>query len=136
MIFSKGEGKQVYAITVKVLAIVVAIRKLIPDLEENASLTFRGKLLAEGKAIVYDLTAGEPIKRRAKRKTAQEVEADEAGAEVDAAEGAAEGTATLQREAERRTGKNTGRYAARNTVVENKCLVFTEKVTRQAFCFD
>lgn len=89
VIFSKGEGKQVYAITVKVPAIVVAIRKLIPDLEENASLTFRGKLLAEDKAIVYDLTAGEPIKRRAKRKTAQEAEADEAEAEVDATEGAA-----------------------------------------------
>ena len=93
VIFSKGEGKQVYAITVKVPAIVVAIRKLIPDLEENASLTFRGKLLAEDKAIVYDLTTGEPIKRRAKRKTAQEAEAGESKAEVDVAEGAAADTA-------------------------------------------
>lgn len=91
VIFSKGEGKQVYAITVKVPAIVVAIRKLIPDLEENASLTFRGKLLAEDKAIVYDLTTGEPIKRRAKRKTSQET--DEAETEVDATEGAASDTA-------------------------------------------
>ena len=93
VIFSKGEGKQVYAITVKVPAIVVAIRKLIPDLEENASLTFRGKLLAEDKAIVYDLTAGEPIKRRAKRKTAQEAETGESEAEVDATEGATADTA-------------------------------------------
>jgi len=97
VIFSKGEGKQVYAITVKVPAIVVAIRKLIPDLEENASLTFRGKLLAEDKAIVYDLTAGEPIKRRAKRKAAQEAEADEAEAEVDTTEGAADTTAPAKR---------------------------------------
>ena len=66
--FSKGEGKQVYAITVKIPAIVVAIRKLLPDLDENDSLTFKGKLFADDKAIVYDLTEGEPIKRRKRRK--------------------------------------------------------------------
>ena len=67
VVFSKGEGKQVYAITVKVPAIVVAIRKLIPEIGENESLTFRGKLYAEDKAIIYDLSAGEPVKRRKKR---------------------------------------------------------------------
>ena len=68
---SKGEGQQAYAITVKIPAILVAIRKLIPEIGENETLTFRGKLLAEDKAIVYDVTAGEPIKRRAKRKSAE-----------------------------------------------------------------
>lgn len=77
VVFSKGEGKQVYAITVKVPAIVVAIRKLIPGIGENETLTFRGRLLAEDKAIVYDVTAGEPIKRRGKRKS----EADSEDAE-------------------------------------------------------
>ena len=70
--FSKGEGKQTYAITVKVPAIVVAIRKLLPDLSDSDSLTFRGKLFAEDKAIIYDITAGEPVKRRRKRKTDEE----------------------------------------------------------------
>ena len=67
--FSKGEGKQTYAITVKVPAIVVAIRKLLPNLADSDSLTFRGKLFADDKAIIYDITAGEPVKRRRKRKT-------------------------------------------------------------------
>ena len=84
--FSKGEGKQTYAITVKVPAIVVAIRKLIPDLDENASLTFRGKLLAEDKAIVYDLTAGEPVKRRGRRKPDENEETDLAEEAGDAAQ--------------------------------------------------
>lgn len=73
--FSKGEGKQVYAITVKVPVIVVAIRKLIPGIGENESLTFKGKLFAEDKAIIYDVTAGEPVKRRGRRKdSAEDVE--------------------------------------------------------------
>lgn len=70
--FSKGEGNQVYAITVKVPAIVVAIRKLIPGIGKNESLTFKGKLFAEDKAIIYDVTAGESVKRRGKRKDQDE----------------------------------------------------------------
>lgn len=94
VVFSKGEGKQVYAITVKVPAIVVAIRKLIPDLEENGSLTFRGQLLAEDKAIKYDLTAGEPVKRRGKRKAADDAETDEADVAAAEAEDTAEASET------------------------------------------
>lgn len=75
VVFSKGEGKQVYAITVKVPAIVVAIRKLIPELGEKESLTFHGKLYAEDKAIIYDLSAGEPVKRR-KRRSAGDTETE------------------------------------------------------------
>lgn len=81
VVFSKGEGKQVYAITVKVPAIVVAIRKLIPDIGENESLTFRGKLFADDKAIIYDLSTGEPVKRR-KRKT--DDDAEEGGSDSEA----------------------------------------------------
>ena len=87
--FSKGEGQQAYAITVKVPAILVAIRKLIPDIGENETLTFRGKLLAEDKAIVYDMAAGEPIKRRAKRKSAEAESNPSSDTEL-----AAEGSAT------------------------------------------
>lgn len=81
VVFSKGEDKRVYAITVKVPAIVVAIRKLIPELGENESLTFRGNLYAEDKAIIYDLSSGEPVKRR-KRRSVEEAEA-ESDAETD-----------------------------------------------------
>lgn len=81
--FSKGEGKQTYAITVKVPAIVVAIRKLLPDLAGSDSLTFRGKLFAEDKAIIYDITAGEPLKKRRKRKTDEDaVEESDQDAEI------------------------------------------------------
>lgn len=74
--FSKGEGKQTYAITVKVPVIVVAIRKLLPDLVDSDSLTFWGKLFVDDKAIIYDITTGEPVKRRRKLKTDGEVSED------------------------------------------------------------
>ena len=75
--FSKGKGKQTYAITVKVPAIVIAVRKLLPDLGEDGSLTFRGKLFAEDKAIIYDLTTGKPVKRRGRRKAVEKPDEQE-----------------------------------------------------------
>ena len=73
--FSKGKGKQVYAITIKMPAIVVAICKLIPGIGENETLVFNGKLYADDRVIIYDLSEGKPAKSR-KRKT-------EAAAEVE-----------------------------------------------------
>lgn len=70
--FSKPADKQMYAVTLKIPAIVIAVRKLLPELGENDSLTFRGKLFAEDKVIIYDLANGEPVKRRARRKKAAE----------------------------------------------------------------
>ncbi|MBR1477391.1 MAG: hypothetical protein IJ608_05455 [Lachnospiraceae bacterium] len=81
--FSKGEGKQVYAITLKVPAIVVAIKKLLPNMDENDTLTFKGKLFADDKAIVYDLTAGEPIKRRRRRKAGSDEEVEDEAAQAE-----------------------------------------------------
>lgn len=116
VVFSKGEGKQVYAITVKVPAIVVAIRKLIPGIGEDVSLTFQGKFFAEDKAIIYDLTAGEPVKRRGKRKSVDESEeeiendadvADENEAEDAAAEESdqAAGESATENPAPKRRGR-------------------------------
>ena len=99
--FSKGEGKQTYAITVKVPAIVVAIRKLLPDLADSDSLTFRGKLFAEDKAIIYDITAGEPVKRRRKRKTDEDaVEESDQDTEI------GESPAEEQEDAKAESGKS------------------------------
>ena len=70
--FSKPADKQMYAVTVKIPAIVIAIRKLLPELGENDSLTFKGQLFVEDKAIIYDLSKGEPVKRRARRKKVSE----------------------------------------------------------------
>lgn len=61
----------------------MVVRKLPPDLAENDSLAFRGKLFADDKAIIYDTMAGEPVKRRKKRKADGKAE--------ESAEGAAEG---------------------------------------------
>lgn len=68
--FSKPEDKQSYAITIKNPAIVVAVRKLLPDLDPNDPLTFKGQLYLDDKVIIYDLSKGEPIKRRNRRKAA------------------------------------------------------------------
>lgn len=57
---------------------------MLLDLANSDSLTFRGKLFAEDKAIIYDITVGEPVKRRRKRKAdeeVQEAEIDERPAE-------------------------------------------------------
>lgn len=64
-------------------AIGVAIRKLLPDLTDSDSLTFRGKLFVEDKAVIYDITAGEPVKRHRKRKTDEEASEAVEEAEVD-----------------------------------------------------
>ena len=78
--FSKPEAKQSYAITIKNPAIVVAVHKLLPDLSPDDSLTFKGTLYAEEKVIIYDLTKGEPIKRRKRRKPTAESAAGDATA--------------------------------------------------------
>ena len=68
--FSKPEDKQSYAISIKNPAIVVAVRKLLPELDPNDPLTFKGQLYLDDKVIIYDLSKGEPIKRRNRRKAA------------------------------------------------------------------
>ena len=68
MPFSNPENQQSYAITLKNPAVVVAVRKLLPDLSPDDALTFKGQLFAEDKVIIYDLTKGEPIKRRNRKK--------------------------------------------------------------------
>ena len=67
MPFSKPENQQ-SAITLKNPAVVVAVRKLLPDLSPDDALTFKGQLFAEDKVIIYDLTKGESIKRRNRKK--------------------------------------------------------------------
>ena len=79
--FSKGKGKQTYAITVKVPAIVVAIQKLVPNMGAEDSLSFHGKLFAEDHAIIYDLTTGEQVKRRGRRKAVEQSNEQEPEAE-------------------------------------------------------
>jgi len=71
--FSKPEDKQAYAITIKNPAIVIAVRKLLPNLNQNDALTFNGTLYAEDEVIIYDLTNGTPIKRRNRNKKAEAI---------------------------------------------------------------
>lgn len=68
VLFSKSEGQQTYAITVKTPAIVVAVRKLIPGLSEKESLSFKGTLFADDRTIIYNLSEGEPVKKRNQKK--------------------------------------------------------------------
>ena len=88
--FSKPEKEQSYAITIKNPAIVVAVRKLLPDQDPKNTLTFKGTLYADEKVLIYDLTKGEPIKRRKRRKNAEE---PDGGQQEQAAETGAEGIA-------------------------------------------
>lgn len=66
--FSKDKEKQNYAVVVKVPALLTAARKMADLGEDAASMSFRGVLYPNDNVIIYDLSKGEPVKRRGKRK--------------------------------------------------------------------
>lgn len=66
--FSKDEKKQNYAVVLKIPALMTAIRKLADVEEETTSICFRGTLYPNEKVIIYDISQGEPVKKRGKRK--------------------------------------------------------------------
>lgn len=53
---------------VKVPALLTAARKMADLGEDAASMSFRGVLYPNDNVIIYDLSKGEPVKRRGKRK--------------------------------------------------------------------
>ena len=66
--FSKEKDKQTYAIVLKIPALLTAARKMADFGEENTSMSFKGILYPNDKVIIYDLTKGEPVKRRGRKK--------------------------------------------------------------------
>ena len=62
--FSKDASKQTYAIVVKIPALLAAARKLADVDENSGSISFKGTLYPKEKIIIYDLSKGEPTKRR------------------------------------------------------------------------
>ena len=64
----KDKEKQNYAVVVKVPALLTAARKMADLGEDAASMSFRGVLYPNDNVIIYDLSKGEPVKRRGKRK--------------------------------------------------------------------
>ena len=66
--FSKGKENQTYAVVVKVPALLTAARKMA-DLGEDATATsFKGILYPNDNIIIYNLSEGEPVKRRGRKK--------------------------------------------------------------------
>ena len=65
--FSKDASKQTYAIVVKIPALLAAARKLADVDENSGSISFKGTLYPKEKIIIYDLSKGEPTKRRGGR---------------------------------------------------------------------
>jgi site-specific DNA recombinase len=66
--FSKEKAKQTYAIVVKIPALLTAVRKLAGVDEEAGSLAFHGTLYPNDGVIIYDLTKGEAVKPRGRKK--------------------------------------------------------------------
>lgn len=66
--FSKDKDKQTYAVVLKVPALLTAARKMADLGEDAKSMCFRGVLYPNEKVIIYDLSKGEPVKRRGGRK--------------------------------------------------------------------
>jgi hypothetical protein len=66
--FSKEKTKQTYAVVVKIPALLTTVRKLAEVDEDAGSLSFRGTLYPNDRVIIYDLTKGEPVKTRGRRK--------------------------------------------------------------------
>ena len=62
--FSKDQAKQTYAIVIKMPALLTAARKLADVDESSGSISFKGMLYPKEKIIIYDLSKGEPTKRR------------------------------------------------------------------------
>lgn len=81
--FSNEEGKQTYAISVKVPAIQLEFRRMLSFESdgEKVSYSFDGTLYAEEKVIIYDLSKAEPSKnkrgRRKKKEQNEDVEAEQ-----------------------------------------------------------
>jgi len=66
--FSKDKTKQTYAIVVKMPALLTAARKLADVDEGSGSISFKGVLYPKEKIIIYDLSKGEPTKKRNRKK--------------------------------------------------------------------
>lgn len=66
--FSKDEKAQNYAVVIKIPALMTAIRKLADTEEENVALSFKGTLFPNDKIIIYDISKGEPVRRRGRKK--------------------------------------------------------------------
>jgi site-specific DNA recombinase len=66
--FSKEKTKQTYAVVVKIPALLTTVRKLAEVDEDAGSLSFRGTLYPNDRVIIYDLTKGEPVKTRGRKK--------------------------------------------------------------------
>jgi site-specific DNA recombinase len=66
--FSREKTKQTYAVVVKIPALLTTVRKLTEVDEDAGSLSFRGTLYPNEKVIIYDLSKGEPVKTRGRRK--------------------------------------------------------------------
>ena len=62
--FSKDQAKQTYAIVIKMPALLTAARKLADVDGSSGSISFKGMLYPKEKIIIYDLSKGEPTKRR------------------------------------------------------------------------
>ena len=89
--FSKDKTKQTYAIVVKMPALLTAARKLADVDEGSGSISFKGVLYPKEKIIIYDLSKGEPTKKR-NRKKKDDAEANNAAEGSQVAEVASEET--------------------------------------------
>lgn len=75
--FSKDEKSQNYAVVIKIPALMTAIRKLADTEEENVALSFKGTLFPNDKIIIYDISKGEPVRRRGRKKKEDQPQAAE-----------------------------------------------------------
>ncbi|HFU4497071.1 TPA: recombinase family protein [Streptococcus suis] len=75
--FSKDEKSQNYAVVIKIPALMTAIRKLADTEEENVALSFKGTLFPNDKIIIYDISKGEPVRRRGRKKKEDQAQAAE-----------------------------------------------------------
>jgi site-specific DNA recombinase len=85
--FSKDKTQQTYAVVLKIPALLTAVRKL-SEADECSSIAFSGTLYPNDKVIIYDLTQGNPVKTRKRRKKneVQESSVDQGKSETTAAE--------------------------------------------------
>lgn len=71
--FSKDEKKQNYAVVLKIPALMTVIRKLADVEEDTTSVCFKGTLYPNEKIIIYDISNGEPVKKRKRRSKTAEI---------------------------------------------------------------
>lgn len=74
--FSKDKDKQNYAIVLKIPALLTAARKMADLGEDAASICFKGVLYPNDNVIIYDLSKGEPVKRRGRKKSKNNMEVE------------------------------------------------------------